>query len=165
MAPSLLHPPSRLSAAEALVLSQRAPVVLESLPSSVSSSTLQSVVAPIDNPEVWMSYENLLLSCLRTGDVESARESLRRLVGRFGEDNDRIKALGGLVREAEAEDDKAVLAVLKSYDEILAEDGSNIVRSPLRSHSSPSHSSPSPPMLTTTPDRLSTSGALPFCDH
>ncbi|EFX01543.1 tetratricopeptide repeat domain containing protein [Grosmannia clavigera kw1407] len=126
MAPSLLHPPSRLSAAEALLLSQRAPAVLDSLPSTVSSSMLQSVIAPTDDPEIWISYENLLLSCLRTGDIESARESLRRLVGRFGESNDRIKALGGIVREAEAEDETALLEVLKSYDSILKEDDSNI---------------------------------------
>ncbi|OAA64513.1 tetratricopeptide repeat domain containing protein [Niveomyces insectorum RCEF 264] len=126
MTPSLLHPPSHLSPAEALWLSQRAPDVLSSLPSAGSSSILRSVVAPAETAETWLIYENLLMSCLRTGDIESARECIRRLVGRFGEDNDRVMALEGLVRETEAPDDKALLQVLKDYEEILKE-GDTIV--------------------------------------
>ncbi|CAK7222849.1 Inositol phosphatase SIW14 [Sporothrix curviconia] len=124
---SLLHPPSHLTPAEALALSQRAPAVLRSLPSSVGKSAVQSLASPIDSPEVWMSYENLLVSCLRTGDLESARECVRRLVQRFGDENDRVMALQGLVREAEADDDnKSLEAVLKSYDDILAKDNTNV---------------------------------------
>ncbi|CAK7211186.1 Inositol phosphatase SIW14 [Sporothrix bragantina] len=124
---SLLHPPSHLTPAEALALSQRAPAVLRSLPSSVGKSALQSLASPIESPEVWMSYENLLISCLRTGDLESARECIRRLVNRFGDENDRVMALEGLVREAEAEDNVKLLeAVLKSYDDILAKDNTNV---------------------------------------
>lgn len=124
---SLLHPPGHLTPAEALALSQRAPAVLRSLPSSVGASTLASLTSPPEMPETWMSYENLLISCLRTGDLESARECARRLVLRFGEENDRVMALQGLVQEAEADSDAALAAVLKSYDDILAKDNTNVV--------------------------------------
>lgn len=124
---SLLHPPSHLTPAEALSLSQRAPAVLQSLPSSVGASALGSLVSPIESPEVWLSYENLLISCLRTGDLESAQECIRRLVQRFGDENDRVMALQGLLREAEANDDKSLQTVLKSYDDILAKDATNVV--------------------------------------
>ncbi|CAK7198282.1 Inositol phosphatase SIW14 [Sporothrix eucalyptigena] len=124
---SLLHPPSHLTPAQALALSQRAPALLKGLPSSVGKSALESLALPIESPEVWMSYENLLVSCLRTGDLESAHECIRRLVQRFGDENDRVMALQGLVREAEADDDKKALeAVLKSYDDILAKDDTNV---------------------------------------
>lgn len=103
--------------------------MLRSLPNSVGKSALQTVASPIESPEVWISYENLLISCLCTGDLESAQECIRRLVDRFGNNNDRVMALQGLVREAEAEDDpKSLEAVLKSYDEILAKDSTNVVR-------------------------------------
>ena len=129
---SLLHPPSYLTPAEALSLSQRAPAVLKSLPSSVGASALASLASPIESPEVWLSYENLLISCLRTGDLESAQECIRRLVQRFGDENDRVMALQGLVREAEANDDASLQAVLKSYDDILAKDATNVVSTPPR---------------------------------
>ncbi|KJR84432.1 uncharacterized protein SPSK_09568 [Sporothrix schenckii 1099-18] len=124
---SLLHPPNHLTPAEALSLSQRAPAVLKSLPSRAGASALESLVSPIESPEVWLSYENLLISCLRTGDLESARECVRRLVQRFGDDNDRVMALQGLVQEAEANDDASLRAVLKGYDDILAKDNTNVV--------------------------------------
>lgn len=124
---SLLHPPGHLTPAEALSLSQRAPAVLKELPSSVGASALESLVSPIESPEVWLSYENLLISCLRTGDLESARECIRRLVKRFGDENDRVMALQGLVKEAEANDDKSLQDVLKNYDDILAKDPTNVV--------------------------------------
>lgn len=127
---SLLHPPAQLTPAEALSLSQRAPAVLKSLPSSVGASALASLASPIESPEVWLSYENLLISCLRTGDFESARECIRRLVQRFGDENDRVMALQGLLQEAEANDDKSLEAVLKTYDDVLANDNTNVVGAP-----------------------------------
>ncbi|EPE09411.1 tetratricopeptide repeat domain-containing protein [Ophiostoma piceae UAMH 11346] len=130
MTPSLLHPAGHLSAVEALALSQQAPAVLKSLPSSgktSGASTLQSLLfAPVEKAEVWITYENLLLSCLRTGDFESAQECVQRLTDRFGDDTDRVLALEGLIREAQATDDKGLQAVLKSYDDILATDDANV---------------------------------------
>lgn len=74
-----------------------------------------------------MTYENLLLSCLRTGDEKAAHACLDRLLKRFGDDNERIMAFTGLVKEAEALDDAALEQVLKEYDGILAENNTNIV--------------------------------------
>jgi hypothetical protein len=127
MAPSLLHPPSHLSPGAALELAQRAPAVLKSSPSSVSSSPLLALFSATETPDLWIKYENLLLSCLRTGDEQAAYQCLERLVRRFGDDNERIMAFKGLVKEAEAEDDAALEKVLKDYDNILTESNTNIV--------------------------------------
>lgn len=127
MAPSLLHPPSHLSPPQALELSQRAPGILASSPSTISSSALASVFSAPESTELWLTYENLLLSCLRTGDEKAAHECLKRLVQRFGDNNERIMAFRGLVQEAEAADNAALEKVLKEYDGILAENNTNIV--------------------------------------
>ena len=128
MAPSLLHPPSQLSPAQALQLSQQAPFVLKNGPTSVSSSPLSFLFSASDSAEIWIKYENLLLSCLRTGDVQAAHECLKRLATRFGDDNERVLAFGGLLKEAEAQDNGDLEQVLNEYNQILSENDTNIVR-------------------------------------
>lgn len=132
MAPSLRHPPSYLSPAAALQLSQQAPAVLRSSPNSVSASPLNLLFSNSGTADSWMQYENLLLSCLRTGDDQAARQCLTRLEARFGDDNERVMALKGLVKEAAADDNGALEKVLKEYDAILAENNTNIVRDAYR---------------------------------
>ena len=122
MAP-LLFPPSQLSPAEALALSKEAPTVLNSRTTNFLSGT--------EKPEVWIQYENLVISCLRTGDDTASRKCLERLTERFGPDNERVQALQGLYKEATAANTKELEEVLKEYDHILAENDTNIVRSPL----------------------------------
>ncbi|KAI0397269.1 tetratricopeptide [Xylariaceae sp. FL0594] len=119
MSSSLLHPPSHLSPATALKLSQQAPVVLHNQSSAIRSSALPSLLATSETPELWTVYENLLLSCLRTGDDESAHQCLTRLADRFGNDNERVMALKGLFKEATASDTAALDGVLKEYEQIL----------------------------------------------
>ncbi|KAK2602355.1 hypothetical protein N8I77_008897 [Diaporthe amygdali] len=126
MAPSLLHPPSHLSPAQALELSQRAPAILQSSPRTISSSPLVSLFSSPENTELWITVENLLLSCLRTGDEQAAHECLERLILRFGDDNERIMAFKGILKEAEASDNAALEKVLKEYDEILSKSETNI---------------------------------------
>lgn len=127
MAPSLRNPPSSLTPAEALQLSQQAPAVLRSSSGSTSSSPLNFLFSSPGTADTWMQYENLLLSCLRTGDEPAARQCLERLEVRFGDDNERVMALKGLVKEAAAEDKGALEKVLKEYDAILAQNNTNIV--------------------------------------
>jgi len=127
MAPSLLHPPSHLSPAAALQLSQQAPFVLQSSPATVSSAPLTALFSASETPDLWLKYENLLLSCLRTGDEHAAHQCLDRLVARFGENNERVQALKGLVREADATNNADLEKILRDYDNILAENGTNIV--------------------------------------
>lgn len=69
-----------------------------------------------------------MLSCLRTGDEQSARLCLERLTNRFGVENERIRALQGLFQEATAEDDAALQRILVDYDTILENDAGNTVR-------------------------------------
>ncbi|KAL1836074.1 hypothetical protein VTJ49DRAFT_5609 [Mycothermus thermophilus] len=126
MAPSVLYPPVQLSPAASLELAQTAPAVLKSSPSSVSSSPLFSLVGGSEKSEQWIQYENLILTCLRTGDDQSARECLERLVSRFGADNERVQALDGLVKEATAKNNGELEEVLKEYDQILSENDTNI---------------------------------------
>ncbi|KAK3946057.1 hypothetical protein QBC46DRAFT_425056 [Diplogelasinospora grovesii] len=126
MAPSLLHPPSQLSPAAALQLSQKAPTVLQSSPSTVSSSPLSALFTASETPDLWIKYENLLLSCLRTGDERAAHQCLERLVTRFGNDNERIMALKGLLKEADAQNNGELEKVLEEYDQILSDNATNI---------------------------------------
>lgn len=128
MPPSLLRPQGHISPAEALLLAQQAPTILRQNPKAVSASPLSSLFSAPETADLWLIYENLLLSCLRTGDDESAHKCLESLVLRFGETNERIMALQGLVKEAEAANHNELLVVLKEYEEILQENPANIVR-------------------------------------
>ncbi|KAI0430835.1 tetratricopeptide [Xylaria sp. FL1042] len=125
MSSSLLHPPSHLPPATALRHSQQAPTILENSPGAISTSIIQSMLST-ETQELWTVYENLMLSCLRTGDDESAHQCLGRLVNRFGNDNERIMALKGLLKEATASDNAALESVLQEYDQILQENPPNL---------------------------------------
>ncbi|KAI1355063.1 tetratricopeptide [Xylaria sp. FL0043] len=126
MSSSVLHPPSHLPPATALRHSQQAPSILENSPGAISTSILQSMLSTSETQELWTVYENLMLSCLRTGDDESAHQCLGRLVNRFGNDNERIMALKGLLKEATASDNAALESVLQEYDQILQENPPNL---------------------------------------
>ncbi|KAF2842699.1 hypothetical protein M501DRAFT_993444 [Patellaria atrata CBS 101060] len=121
MSAELLYPPPQISPADSLRLSQQAPQVLKI---SVSSSLPYplSLLTSSETPEIWTTIENLLLSCLRTGDDKSARVCLDRLTERFGETNEKILVLRGMYQEAFAEDNKALEKSLERYDKILEED-------------------------------------------
>jgi len=69
-----------------------------------------------------------MLSCLRTGDEESARLCIGRLTERFGTSNERVLALAGLYDEATAKTEAELNEVLKSYEKILKNDPTNTVR-------------------------------------
>lgn len=131
MAPSVFYPPSQLSPASALALSQQAPAVLRSSPAS------RALFSAPEKPELWIQYESLIISCLRTGDEDAANECLRRLLARFGPENERVQALNGLIKEAEASNNGELDDVLKEYNELLSENETNIVR--CRPFPSPSH--------------------------
>jgi hypothetical protein len=127
MSSSLLRPPSHLPPATALQLSQQAPNIIANSAGAISTSALQSLFSATETPELWTIYENLLLSCLRTGDEQSAHQCLGRLVNRFGDDNERIMALIGLLKEADAADNATLEVVLKEYEGILADNPTNTV--------------------------------------
>ncbi|KXJ93156.1 hypothetical protein Micbo1qcDRAFT_161100 [Microdochium bolleyi] len=122
----LLHPPSHLPPATALQHSQQAPGILENSAGSLSPSLIQSLLGAPETAELWTTYENLLLSCLRTGDDQAAHQCLGRLVNRFGDKHERIQALIGLVKEAEAPDRGTLEAILEEYDQTLRETPTNI---------------------------------------
>lgn len=127
MSSSLLHPPSHLPPAVALQHSQQAPAILGKSTGAISTSLFQSLLSAPETSELWTTYENLLLSCLRTGDDESAHQCLGRLVNRFGNDNERIMALKGLLKEADASDSATLNVILKEYEQILQDNPTNIV--------------------------------------
>lgn len=68
-----------------------------------------------------------MLSCLRTGDEESARICLARLTERFGTESEKLLALTGLYDEATAQNDGELRNVLSNYERILKRDPSNMV--------------------------------------
>ncbi|KAI1498569.1 tetratricopeptide [Biscogniauxia marginata] len=126
MASSLLRPPSHLPPATALHHSQQAPTILANSPGAISTSTIQSLLSASETPDLWTTYENLLLSCLRTKNDDAAHQCLSRLVNRFGDDNERIMALKGLLKEAVADDNATLDAILKEYEQILQENPTNL---------------------------------------
>jgi ER membrane protein complex subunit 2 len=127
MTSTLLHPPAHLPPSVALQLSQQAPIILQNPPTSISSYSISSLYASAETADLWTTYENLMQSCLRTGDEQSAHVCLERLICRFGSENERVMALRGLFQEAIAEDDAALQHVLEEYDSILARDATNMV--------------------------------------
>ncbi|KAJ0163521.1 TPR repeat protein oca3 [Colletotrichum tanaceti] len=126
MAPSLVRPQGHLSPAQALELAQKAPTILRNNPKAFSSSPLLSLFSASETPELWTIYENLLLACLRTGDSQAAHQCLERLIIRFGNENERIMAFNGLVKEAEADNDGELAQVLMEYETILGANATNI---------------------------------------
>ncbi|PBP20901.1 tetratricopeptide repeat domain-containing protein [Diplocarpon rosae] len=126
MSSSLLHPPAHLPPVVALRLSQQAPALLQSIPSSISPYSISSLWSAAETPELWTTYENLMLSCLRTGDEESAHLCLQRLTERFGANNERLMALRGIFEEARANDDAGLKNILREYENILAQNPENM---------------------------------------
>ncbi|KAI1048355.1 hypothetical protein LB506_002181 [Fusarium annulatum] len=126
MVPSLTRPQGQLSPAEALHLAQQAPIILKGNPKAFSASPLVSLFSAAETPELWTIYENLIITCLRTGDNDSAHLCLERLLLRFGDENERVMALKGLIKEAEATDNSELQQVLKEYEDLLQQDGTNI---------------------------------------
>ncbi|KAF4624882.1 hypothetical protein G7Y89_g13287 [Cudoniella acicularis] len=124
MSSSLLHPPAHLPPSVALQLSQQAPSLLRNTPSAIYS--VSSLWTAAESPELWTTYENLMLSCLRTGDEQSAHLCLERLTERFGSENERLMAFRGLFQEAIAIDDAELKKVLEEYDNILDKDPGNM---------------------------------------
>ncbi|KAJ4301294.1 Inositol phosphatase SIW14 [Kalmusia sp. IMI 367209] len=122
---NLLTPPSRIPPQIALQLSQKAPLILSSAPTSSLPWPL-SLLFSRETPETWAIHENLLLAALRTGDDASARQILDRLTTRFGASNERIIALKGIYEEALAKDDKDLEKIFNDYEKVLKEDPTNI---------------------------------------
>ncbi|KAL8857046.1 MAG: hypothetical protein Q9178_006338 [Gyalolechia marmorata] len=113
--------PLRHSHPEALTVSQQAGKYIRQDGSSASSIPIP-FRSKSESAEQWSTYENLLYSCLRTGDDKAAHLCLEKLGGRFGTNNERVLGLRGLYQEAMAEDKSNLLQVLHEYDETLAED-------------------------------------------
>ncbi|TGO24308.1 hypothetical protein BPAE_0106g00120 [Botrytis paeoniae] len=126
MSSALLHPPAHLPPALALQNSQQAPSILRNTPSSISSWSLSSIWTAAESPELWTTYENLLMSCLRTGDEKSAQLCIKRLQERFGVENERIMAMRGLLCEVNAEDNAALQKVLDGYEQNLSDNPNNM---------------------------------------
>ncbi|KAE9971337.1 hypothetical protein BLS_004473 [Venturia inaequalis] len=123
MSVDLVHPPPNISPETALRISQQAPPVIDSSKSALPWPL--SVLSADDTPDKWTQYENLYVSCLRTGDDTSARIILDKLVERFGESNERVMAYQGMWAEAKAESPAEIMEVLKEYNDKLEEDPTN----------------------------------------
>ncbi|ODH47192.1 hypothetical protein GX48_06707 [Paracoccidioides brasiliensis] len=108
-----------------LRLSQQANSFLKAHPAQQPSFPF-SMFAAAETPELWATYEQLLLACLRTGDDEAARQCLERLSKRFGPANERIMALKGIYEEALAQDKPALEKILMGYEKVLKENPVNV---------------------------------------
>lgn len=79
-----------------------------------------------DTEETWATYENIYLSCLRTGDDKSAKALLDKLIARFGDQNERVMAYQAMYVEARADSEKDQASLLKDLSELLDADPTNI---------------------------------------
>jgi tetratricopeptide (TPR) repeat protein len=122
---NLLSPPSQIPPQTALALSQKAPLILSSPPTSSLPWPL-SLLFSRETPESWTIHENLFYAALRTGDEASARAILERLEARFGDQNERIITLRGIYNEATAQSDADLEKVFDGYEKILREDPTNM---------------------------------------
>lgn len=138
MTVDLLRPPTQLTHAEAVQASQQAPGILQRDTSWNIPWPLSLLVAS-DAPEKWSIYENLLLSCLRTGDNASAKACLDKLKARFGEQNERVTGLMGLYYEAVGNNGE-LEQFLRQYEKKMTDSPTNMVRKTNNTPSIPSDS-------------------------
>jgi tetratricopeptide (TPR) repeat protein len=122
---NLLTPPASIPPPTALALSQKAPLILSTTPTSTLPWPL-SLLFSRETPETWTIHENLFLSSLRTGDEASALSLLQRLEARFGEHNERIVTLRGIYNEATSKSDADLEKVFEAYEKILRDDPTNM---------------------------------------
>lgn len=115
---------------EALTLSQQTGQYIQNHANTGTTGFPVPFVSKPESSEVWLTYERLLLSCLRTGDDKAAHDCLEKLIARFGATNERVMGLRGLYQEAVAKDDAALERILEEYHQVLAEDPVNTVRPP-----------------------------------
>jgi hypothetical protein len=115
---------------KALHLSQKAPRYLSDHGQRQIFPTFLKNYAS-DNSNQWLLHEQLLLTCLRTGDDKSAHLCLEKLTERFGASNERIMGLRGLYKEATATSEVDLKSILKDYEKILSENPVNVVRGEL----------------------------------
>lgn len=125
MSTDLLSPSGFVPPSTAVQISQQAPQTLQRSPKTSVPWPL-SIFTSNETQETWNIYENLFLSCLRTGDDKSAFICLERLTDRFGERNERVMALRGMYNESLAENDAEVEKVLKNYESTLKESPLNM---------------------------------------
>ncbi|OAX84323.1 hypothetical protein ACJ72_01321 [Emergomyces africanus] len=114
-----------LNSPDPRVLSNQAQSFLRNHPSQQPSFPF-SIFSAAETPEQWLTYEQLLLACLRTGDDESARQCLERLSKRFGPANERIMGLKGVYEEALAQNQDALEDILTGYENVLQDNPVNV---------------------------------------
>ena len=113
--------------AQVLEMSQAAPQYLRKQTTGFQNASLFSGLLNGESLDTWSRHEQVLLSCLQTGDDNSALISLERLINRFGAENERIAALRGLYQEAVAKNDAALREVLQEYESISRTNPTNLV--------------------------------------
>lgn len=105
-----------------LKISAQAPKILQ----NILPAKYLNIFSTTETPELWLTYESLVYSCLRTGDEKSANNCLKRLTERFGEDNERVMGIAGLYKEAIAKDEAELEKILDEYENILRKDPTNM---------------------------------------
>ena len=121
----------RQSNLEALSLSQQTAQYLQKNASTGKPTIPVLFLSRLESTDMWLMYERLFLSCLRTGDDKSAFDCLEKLIDRFGATHERVMGLRGIYQEAVAKDDAALGRVLQEYNEVIAEDTANTVGVPV----------------------------------
>ena len=115
---------SERSHAEVLQHSQLAPQYLQKHSTSIQYAP-SSFIKASESVELWNTYEQLLISCLKSGDDKTSHMCLERLTGRFGSSNERVTGLNGMHLEATADNSQDLEKVLKNHESTLLQSPTN----------------------------------------
>ncbi|PYI10512.1 hypothetical protein BO78DRAFT_360470 [Aspergillus sclerotiicarbonarius CBS 121057] len=103
-------------------LAQRAPLILRRQGETISHPSVHSG----KEPENYGVIEQLLFSCLQSGDDKSALLCTEQLAARFGVTDEKVTGLRGLYEEATAENRSTLEKCLQQYDLVLSENPINL---------------------------------------
>ncbi|RAL06291.1 uncharacterized protein BO80DRAFT_395991 [Aspergillus ibericus CBS 121593] len=103
-------------------LAQRAPLILRRQGNMIPHTSVNSG----KNPEDYGVIEQLLFSCLQSGDDKSALLCTEELAARFGVTDEKVTGLRGLYEEATAENRPTLEKCLQKYDLMLSENPVNL---------------------------------------
>ncbi|PWY63558.1 tetratricopeptide repeat domain protein [Aspergillus heteromorphus CBS 117.55] len=104
---------------------QKAPIILRRQPHTEKGLS-SSLGDNLPEPENYGELEQLMFSCLQSGDDKSALLCIEQLSSRFGVFDAKVAGLRGLFEEATAESEPSLEECLQKYDLAISENPVNL---------------------------------------
>lgn len=118
---ALLEAPSSLDPAHAHTIVNAAPAFLKAQKAAFKLPYPANLLISNESQEKWISYENILVASLQTGDHKIAQECVQALTDRFGKLNEKVIIFRGMYEEAIAANDAELNKTLTTYDDVIKE--------------------------------------------